>query len=225
MFSFTELYEKLNAEELELYHRSVFMNMEGEKAEAARFEHYKQTMRFLGDNVRIGRSVNIVNPQFISLGNNVSIGDGCTLIARGEAGICLDDGAALMNRVYLDTETADGYIKIGKAVYIGTGCVFYGHSGLEIMDHSLLAQNITITPYSHKFDDPAQTIIVQGGHTRKVTIGRDCYIGMGCCILYCADVHEGSVVGAGSVVVRSIPPYSVAVGVPAKIIRKRGVKK
>ena len=50
----------------------------------------------------------------------------------------------------------------------------------------------------------------------------DCYIGMNCCVLYSADVMDGSVVGSGSVVVHSIPPYSVAVGVPAKVIKQRG---
>lgn len=64
-------------------------------------------------------------------------------------------------------------------------------------------------------------IIRQGGNTRKVTVGRDCYIGMNVCILYSADIGEGSVIGSGAVVVKSIPPYSVAVGNPAKVIKIR----
>jgi len=222
---FTDLFSGLNSEEREDFYRSAFMNMDGEKAEAARYAYYKQVLRHLGDNAKIGPSVKIINPQFISIGDNVTISGDCTLIARSEVGITLGDNVTLKDRVYLDTEGADGWIKIGKAVYIGTGCTLHGHQGLEIMDDTLLAQNITITPYSHKFDDCTQTIIKQGGHTRKVTIEKDCYIGMCCCILYGADIHEGSIVGSGSVVVHSIPPYSVAVGVPAKVIRKRGDRK
>ena len=45
---------------------------------------------------------------------------------------------------------------------------------------------------------------------------------MGVDIMYSGNIGEGSVVGAGSVVVKSIPPYSVAVGNPAKVIKKRG---
>ena len=144
------------------------------------------------------------------------------MIANSEKGITLDDGARLKHGVYLDTESATtGYIAIGKRVYVGTGCCLHGHSGLEIGDDSLLAQNITITPYSHKFADPQKIIYAQGGHQRKVTIGRDCYLGMNVSVLWSADIGEGSVVGAGSVVVKPIPPYSVAVGVPAQVMKKR----
>ena len=219
---FTERFNSLNEQEREAFYKSVFMNMEGDNAAEARNLYYKEKLKSMGEGVYIGRGVKIVNPQFISLGSNVTINDGCTLIATNEAGISIADGASLKDRVYLDTETAEGYIKIGQAVYIGTGCMLHGHQGLEIGDHSLLAQNITITPYSHKFDDCNDTIIKQGGHTRKVTVGRDCYIGMGCCLVYSADIGDGSVVGSGSVVVHTIPPYSVAVGVPAKVIRERG---
>jgi len=221
---FTERFNNLSDQDREEFYKSVFMNMEGDHAAEARNSYYKDKFKSMGEGVYIGRGVKIVNPQFISLGDNVIISDGCTLIATNEAGISLADGVTLKDRVYLDTETPEGYIKMGKAVYIGTGTAIHGHQGVEIGDHSLLAQNITITPYSHKFDDCEDTIINQGGHTRKVTIGRDCYIGMGCCVVYSADVGDGSVVGSGSVVVHTIPPYSVAVGVPAKVIRKRGDK-
>jgi len=223
---FTNYFNSLDATQMENYHKSVFMNMEGEVAERARASYYKQTLRLMGDNVKIGRSVTIVNPQFISIGNNVTINDGCTLIARGSLGITISDGVSLMHRVYLDTESAEtGYIHIGKEVYIGTGCLLHGHQGLEIGDMTLLAQNITITPYSHYFDDCDKLIRDQGGNTRKVIIGKDCYIGMSCCVLYGADIEDGSVVGSGSTVVHTIPPYSLAVGTPAKVIRKRGQKK
>lgn len=97
----------------------------------------------------------------------------------------------------------------------------FGHKGLEIGDDTLIAQNVTLTPYSHIFNDPTRNIFGQGGHSRKVTIGRDCYIGMRVAILYSGDIGEGSIVGAGSVVVKPIPPYSLAVGCPAKVIKKR----
>ncbi|MBR6740644.1 MAG: acyltransferase [Clostridia bacterium] len=190
-----------------------------------RLKYYTAKFKSVGQNVRIGAGVKIVGAEYISLGDNVTISDGCTLIARGEGGIELGSGVRLQERVYLDTERPNGYIKVGQRVYIGTGTTLFGHVGLEIGDDCLLAQNITITPYSHRFEDKNAIIYSQGGNTRKVTIGRDCYLGMSVCVLYSADIGEGSVIGSASVVVKPIPPYSVAVGNPAKVIRKRGEEK
>lgn len=207
----------------ESFYRTVFLHDTSDYAAALRVEYYRSQVKHMGDDVTIGAGVKIVNPQYISLGNNVTIGDGCTLIARGSGGITLDDHVVLQDRVYLDTERAEeGYIRIGRSTYIGTGTTLFGHVGLEIGDHVLMAQNITLTPYSHIFEDPAVNIIKQGGHTAKVEIGRDVYVGMGVNIMYSGSIGEGAVIGAGSTVVKAIPPYSVAVGAPARVIRKRG---
>ena len=214
----------LNADEesRESFYKTVFMNDDSEYAQKLRVEYYSRKFKRMGENVKIGKGVKIVNPEYIEIGDNVTICDHCTLIARGEGGIVVDDFVVLNDRVYLDTESPEwGYIRIGKHVYIGTGTTLFGHKGLEIGERALLAQNITLTPYSHIYDDPDDFIIMQGGHMEKVTLGRDCYIGMGVCVMYSGNVGDGSIVGAGSVVVKPIPPYSVAVGCPAKVIKER----
>lgn len=223
---FSDAFASMPPEERELYRKTVIMNMPSEYAEELRVRYYSKLLKHAGRNIRIGCGVKIVNPQWISLGDNVVISDRCTLIARGEGGITLGNDVRLMQGVYLDTERPDeGYITIGDRVYIGTNSCLHGHVGLEIGDDSLLAQNVTITPYSHIFEDRDRLISQQGGHTRKVTIGRDCYLGMCVCVLYSADIGDGSVIGSASTVVKPIPPYSVAVGTPARVIRQRGEKK
>lgn len=220
---FTEAFEKMNDDDRESFYRTAILQDRSEYAARLREAYYRTKLKHMGENVRIGAGVKIVNPEYISLGDNVTVCDGATLIARGPGGITVGSHVTLNDRVYLDTERADdGYIVIGGHVYIGTGTTLFGHVGLEIGEHVLMAQNITLTPYSHIFEDPDRPIIEQGGHTRKVTIGRDVYVGMGVTIMYTGDIGEGSVIGAGSVVVKPIPPYSVAVGDPAKVIRKRG---
>lgn len=210
------------SKDTEALYKAMFMSCASEEAAKVRQQYYKTQFRAMGENVEIGVNVKIVNPQYISVGSDVRICDNVTLIARGKGGITIGDGVTLNDRVYLDTEREDdGYITIANDVYIGTGTTLFGHVGLEIGANALLAQNITITPYSHIFEDPEQLIIEQGGHTRKVVIGRDSYLGMHVCVLYSADIGEGSVVGSGSVVVKTLPPYSVAVGNPAKVIRQR----
>ena len=214
-----------NMEDKEAFYKTVFMYCDSDYAREIRQKYYSTQFKSMGKNVTIGIGVKIVNPQYISLGDNVSIRDGVTLIARGEGGITIGNNVTLKDRVYLDTERADtGYILIGNNVYIGTGTTLFGHKGLEIGDHALLAQNITITPYSHIFENPNEPIITQGGNCKKVIIGRDCYLGMNACVLYSADIGEGSVIGSAAVVVKPIPPFSVAVGNPARVIRKREKK-
>ena len=219
---FENAFKNMDSESRESFYKTVFMNDDSEYAAKLRLEYYKTKFKSMGENVYIGKGVHIVNPEFISVGNNVEIKNDVTLIARGEGGITLADGVRIQERVYLDTERVNtGYINVGKNVYIGTGTTLFGHMGLEIGDDCLLAQNIQLTPYSHIFDDPNSIIYSQGGHCKKVTIGRDVYIGMRAAIMYSGDIGEGSVIGAGSVVVKPIPPYSVAVGCPAKVIKER----
>lgn len=206
----------------EAIYKSVIMNTDSEEAAEIRNKYYAAQLKSMGKNVRIGYGVKIVNPQYISIGDDVLIDDHVTLIARGPGGLSIGSHIHINDRVYLDTEREDGYINVHDHVYIGTGTTLFGHYGMEIGEHALLAQNITITPYSHIFEDPNDYIINQGGHSKKVTIGKDSYLGMNVCVLYSADIGDGSVIGSGSVVVKPIPPYSVAVGNPAKVIRKRG---
>lgn len=220
---FTNIFENMNDEQKESFYKTVILNDTSEYAQKARYTYYKSVLKHLGDNVKIGAGVKFENPQFISIGDNVTIGDNSTLIARGEGGITIGDKVTICERVYLDTENHDtGYIRIDHSAYIGTGTTLFGHHGLEIGDNALLAQNISLTPYSHIFENPDDNIINQGGHSKKVTIGRDAYIGMNVSVMYSGDIGTGSVIGAGSVVVKPIPEYSVAVGNPAKVIRKRG---
>ena len=221
---FSKAFENMNAAERESFYKTIFLQDDSEYAAKLRCEYYRMQLKSMGKNVLIGKNVKIVNPQYISLGDGVTICDDCTLIARGEGGITLGDHVTLNDRVYLDTERPDdGYIRVEHDVYIGTGTTLFGHRGLEIGDHCLLAQNITLTPYSHLYDDPDRNIIEQGGHCEKVVIGRDTYIGMRCSVMYSGSIGEGCVIGAGSVVVKPIPDYSVAVGCPARVIKKRGV--
>ena len=219
---FQDAFRNMNEEQRENFYKTVFMHDDSAYAAQQRQEYYAGQLKHMGENVYIGANVKIVNPQYISVGDNVRIGDGSTLIARGEGGITLCNDVRLNDRVYLDTERWDtGYIYVSESVYIGTGTTLFGHHGLEIGDHTLMAQNITLTPYSHIFTNPNENIRTQGGHSKKVVIGRDVYIGMGVCVMYSGDIGDGSIIGAGSVVVKPIPAYSVAVGNPARVIKRR----
>lgn len=222
MGMFTDAFVNMDEAAKESFYKTVFLHDPSDYAAKVRHDYYRSVLKHMGENVKIGAGVKIVNPHLVSLDDDVTIMDHCTIIAREGTHIHIGKNNYLCERVYLDTEHEGGYFEFGEWVYIGTGTTCFGHFGLEIGDNSLLAQNITITPYSHIFDDPDKRIWDQGGHSKKVTIGRDCYLGMGVCVMYSGDIGDGSVIGAGSTVVKPIPPYSVAVGTPAKVIKKRG---
>ncbi len=71
----------------------------------------------------------------------------------------------------------------------------------------------------HNFDRIDTPMALQGGRLRRIQIHDDCWIGANCVVMN--DLHEGSVTGAGSIVTRTIPPYSIAAGNPARVIRSR----
>jgi virginiamycin A acetyltransferase len=107
---------------------------------------------------------------------------------------------------------------LDENVYIGPRC----HLGLvHLQKDVLLGAGVHIPSggQTHFFDDPDKPIREQGGERSIVTIGAGAWIGSAAVIL--ADVGEGTIVGAGSVVTKPLPPNVIAAGVPAKVIRKR----
>jgi acetyltransferase-like isoleucine patch superfamily enzyme len=74
---------------------------------------------------------------------------------------------------------------------------------------------------NHRFDHPTKLIVEQGTVHKGIVIEDDCWIGAKATILDGATIGRGCVVGAGAVVTRSIPPYSVAIGVPARVVKQR----
>lgn len=78
-------------------------------------------------------------------------------------------------------------------------------------------------PANHRFSDISRPIMEQGLICKGIVVGSDVWIGTGAKVLDGVEIGDGAVIGAGSVVTRDIPPYSVAVGVPAKVISYRGV--
>ncbi|MBR6737325.1 MAG: hypothetical protein IKL82_03055 [Clostridia bacterium] len=219
---FTNAFNNLTDSERESFYRTVIMQDPSPYAEKLRVEYYSKKFKKMGENVKIGPNVRIVNPEYISVGSGVEIGANVTLIARGKGGITLGDNVLIQERVYLDTQTEEwGYITVNNNSYIGTGATIFGHVGLEMGSHCLIGQNVTLTPYSHKYEDPSRLIVEQGGNMQKVVIGNDVYIGMGVNVMYSGSIGDGSIIGAGSTVVKPIPPYSVAVGSPAKVIKER----
>lgn len=145
-----------------------------------------------------------LNPQDVPLGGTIHISSGAT--------IC--DGVIIA--------PYGGSIHIDEGVFIGPYCVIYGHGGVKIGRDSLVATHTVIVSSSHVFKNSNSTIRSQGEQLGSVIIGQDVWIGCGARVLSNTRIGNGCVVGAGAVVNKSIEDYSIAVGVPAKVIAYRG---
>jgi acetyltransferase-like isoleucine patch superfamily enzyme len=90
---------------------------------------------------------------------------------------------------------------------------------VKIGNHVNLAQGITVTALNHTFTNPEKRIDEQGVSTTPVAIGDDIWIGANAVILPGVTIGEHSVVAAGAVVTKDVPPHSLVAGVPARIIK------
>jgi acetyltransferase-like isoleucine patch superfamily enzyme len=118
--------------------------------------------------------------------------------------------------------TYGGEIIIGDDVSLNPGVIIYGHGGVSIGDRTRIAARTLIIPANHVFANPDLPIMSQGLTCKGITVGRDVWLGAHVVVLDGVIIGDGSVVGAGAVITKSLPPFSIAAGVPAKIIGKRG---
>lgn len=107
---------------------------------------------------------------------------------------------------------------IGKGVYIGAYCTL---GKVSLGDYVLLGSNVDIISgkKQHNFSDLETPMKFQGGSYEKIYIGEDSWVGNSAVVM--ANIGKKCIAGAGSVVVSDIKDYSIAVGNPAKIIKKR----
>ena len=113
---------------------------------------------------------------------------------------------------------AVGELIIGDYSRIGLRNTIIGP--VHIGSHVNLAQNITVSGLIHNYQDVDIRIDEQGVSTALITIEDDVWVGANAVILSGVTIGKHSVVAAGSVVSRSIPPYSVCAGIPAKVIKQ-----
>ena len=115
----------------------------------------------------------------------------------------------------------EGSLRIGDRVVFGTNNTVNAYLDVEIGDDCLMADWVYIADFDHQYQDPDIPIRKQGIVTSPVRIESDCWIGEKATVLRGAVVGRGSVVGAHAVVRDDVPPHSVAVGIPARVVKTR----
>ena len=143
------------------------------------------------------------NTKKISIGEDVTILKGCRLSVYGDFN---DKSIIIGNRCYIGFNFTALAVSKGK---------------IEIGDDVLIASNVLITNENHGIDPVSNVPYMDQNLTyNNVCIDDGCWIGEKVCILPGVKIGKKSIIGAGSVGTRSIPDYSIAVGNPARVIKK-----
>jgi len=110
-------------------------------------------------------------------------------------------------------------LSVGIKTQLNPGTVIYGN--VKIGNYVMIAPNCMIAGGNHNFMNIHEPMMFQGANEKGIIIEDNVWIGANSVILDGVVIGQGSVVGANSLVSKSLPPFSIAVGNPAKIIRHR----
>lgn len=149
--------------------------------------------------------------------SNVLIGP---IHVLGSGRIRIQGGGYFYRDIHLETQ-ADGHIEIGEGVVISAGTHVVSFYRIEIGETSLIGEYCSIRDANHR-TGTEQPVRDAGHEGAPITIGRNVWIGRGCCLLAGVTIGDNAVIGANSVVTKSIPTGAIAVGSPAKVIGQVG---
>ena len=157
-----------------------------------------------------GKGARVVYPAEIQGYEGISIGDNTSILEYSR-----------IANFQLNIPNCRPRISIGNNCYICYYFTILNASNVTIGDDVLIASHVMISSENHGMDpETEKTYMAQPVESKPVSIGYGCWIGEKVCILPGVNIGKKCVIGAGSVVTKSIPDYSIAAGNPAKVIKK-----
>jgi len=160
---------------------------------------YRLILKRMGKNVEIHSGVKIFSPERVEMGDNVTIYENVLIYGGGNS----------------------GYVKMGDRSHIAPFSVINGEGGVVIGNKVAIGPGVKIYSISNTGDDHSIDIIDAPRNRKEIIIQDNVWIGANCVVVPGVKIGTGSIIGAGAVVIKDIPSNSVAVGVPAKVIRTR----
>jgi len=182
---------------------------------------YKTVFSYIDSTVQIEKNIFLTRPYRIGIKRNSFIKSGVNLeVCSDENSIYIGEKVILDLGVSIKAHPGKGNIIIGDFTSIGPYACLSGRE-ISVGKNCMIASHCGIYANNHIFADTEVPMKHQGRSYKGITIEDDCWLGTGVKILDGVTVGKGSVIGAGSVILKDIPEYSVVVGVPGKIIKSR----
>jgi acetyltransferase-like isoleucine patch superfamily enzyme len=159
---------------------------------------------------------------------DITLGRGCYLdhgvrIDGGPGGVTIGEKTRISHNAMLDVHNFRGLeqsgITIGDNSLIGPYNFIWGQGGVHIGNNVMFGPRVSVLPVNHNFDDPSRSIRDQGITAKGIRIDDDAWIAAHAVIIDGVHIGRGSAVGAGALVTKDVPPYSLVVGSPAKVIK------
>jgi len=174
-----------------------------------------------GRNVTFGANVVLRHPAKIHIGDSVVIDDGCCLDAKGTPGgsITIGSGVFIGRNTILSCK--NGAIIIDDHANIGFNCEIFSAGRVRVGKNVLLAAYTYLVGGDHEYDRVDVPVLYQGRTARGIEVDDNAWLGAHVVVADGSRIGRDAIVGAGAVVTGDIPPYHVAAGVPARVIRDR----
>lgn len=156
-----------------------------------------------------GKASNIFPPYNLTGQKSVVIGENTTILEHSRINVWEDEHGNCAK------------VTIGNNCYIGYYFSLLAAADIVIEDHVLFASNVLINSHSHGIDPESEKYYSEQPLTGdSIRIGEGCWIGEKVSILPGVTIGKKCIIGANSVVTKSIPDYSIAVGAPARVIKQ-----
>lgn len=154
----------------------------------------------------------------VLLGEYVSIEDHVLMDTGQALDSTIEIGARSKVKYGAVLRTYDGAIRIGRRTSIGEYTVIAGHGGVEIGEAVIIAAHCSLSASEHIFSGDG-AVRFQGETATGIRVCDGAWVGAGCAILDGVRIEEYAVIGAGSVVTRSLPADAICVGAPCRVVR------
>jgi acetyltransferase-like isoleucine patch superfamily enzyme len=190
----------------------------------APYKGKKRLLRYLGTRPYISPRAQIGCSK-LEIGPKCFIDDYVTIYAHPQArgGVHLDRNVHIYRWSIIELGEGEGWLRVGSNTYIQSGCIFNPFvNNIIIGANCMIAPRCAFTPYQHGFADTHLPMREQPFTSRgDIVVEDDVWLGVNVCVMDGVTIGRGAIVGAGAVVTQDIPPYAIASGIPARVIRFR----